>query len=286
MYDIFHSHRRGKRVNYSLQIFILVSSRSLRVDSNMKYKTVIGDPSIERDQQELGKRTWPEFMQHDAVVESLWSHLYTDFIKCQFAIYSEQGIVGVGNSIPIHWTGEFSHLPNGGIRWAMTKAVNDKEKNRSPNLLVAIQILINPLLQSKGLSYEFLNEMKEIGRRHEFEYIALPVRPTQKHLFPTMSMEQYMEMTKPNGDPYDAWIRVHIKSGGRMVGICSESMIIEGSIDEWQVWTGKQFHRSGQYSVEMALSPVYIDLDKNLGVYTEPNVWIIHSTQSAAVGAS
>ena len=88
----------------------------------------------------------------------------------------------------------------------------------------------------------------------------------------------YLKWINQNGEPFDSWIRVHIKAGGKIVSICSESMTIKGSINDWQEWTGLKFQCSGLYTIDKALCPVRIDLDKNTGEYIEPNVWIIHST--------
>jgi hypothetical protein len=53
-------------------------------------------------------------------------------------------------------------------------------------------------------------------------------------------------------------------------------MRIPGSISDWEQWTGLKFFESGDYVIEGALNPVNIDLEKDLGIYTEPNVWVLH----------
>ena len=90
-------------------------------------------------------------------------------------------------------------------------------------------------------------------------------------------MEEYVAWTNPDMEPFDPWIRVHIKSGGSLVSVCSESMTIRGSVQDWEEWTGLEFHSSGEYIVAHALCPVSIDLEKNMGTYIEPNVWMIHT---------
>ncbi len=37
-----------------------------------------------------------------------------------------------------------------------------------------------------------------------------------------------------------------------------------------------KFPESGWYVVEGALCPIRIDMEKDLGVYIEPNVWVSH----------
>ena len=161
--------------------------------------------------------------------------------------------------------------------WAMAKAVDDHKRKLPPNLLVAVQILINKDLRSKGLSYEFISLMKQIARDKGIKHIALPVRPTQKHLYPLVSMDDYINWTNDKGEPFDAWLRVHKKAGGELISVCSRSMTIRGNVNEWQEWTGLTFQSSGLYTVANALSPVSIDLEHDLGEYIEPNVWFIHT---------
>ena len=125
--------------------------------------------------------------------------------------------------------------------------------------------------------------MKRVAETHGIEHIALPVRPTLKHEYPLVPMEEYIRWINDKGDPFDPWIRVHIKAGGKIISVCSESMTIQGKVNEWEDWTGLSFQCSGLYTIEKALSPVYIDLEEGLGEYIESNVWIIHSSQSSNV---
>lgn len=256
--------------------------QSMHLDT-MNYHTISGDKRIQHAQTELGRSVWPEFMQHDSIVEEHWPRLYSDFLDFQFAAFSDQKIVGVGNAVPIYREGEFNNFPTRGLDWAMAKAVVDQRNQLNPNLLVGVQILLNPDLRNRGLSYEFLEIMKGIARTFEIEHLALPVRPTLKHMYPLVPMEEYLTWTNQKGEPFDPWIRVHIKAGGRIISVCSESMTIQGKVNEWQDWTGLSFKSSGLYTIEKALSPVYIDLEKDFGEYVEANVWIIHSSQSAIV---
>jgi hypothetical protein len=62
-------------------------------------------------------------------------------------------------------------------------------------------------------------------------------------------MKEYMHWRNQEGFPFDPWLRVHIKAGGTITGICSESMKISGSVAEWESWTGSVFPGSGDYIV-------------------------------------
>lgn len=238
-----------------------------------------GDIKIKQAQAELGKIAWPEFMQHDALVEKHWSRLYSDFLDFQLALKSENDIVGVGNAVPVHWEGEFNNLPSRGLDWAMAKAVEDHGTGLIPNLLVGVQILLRADQRNRGLSYDFLEHMKRVAKTAGIDHIAFPVRPTHKHLYPLTPMEEYIRWHDKKGEAFDPWIRVHMKAGGKIISVCPESMTIQGRLNEWQDWTGLSFQSSGLYIIEKALSPVYIDLEEDFGEYVEPNVWIIHASQ-------
>ncbi len=53
-------------------------------------------------------------------------------------------------------------------------------------------------------------------------------------------------------------------------------MYVPASVTDWQEWTGLMFPESGEYVIEGALTPIRIDLEKDLGEYIEPNVWVTY----------
>ena len=63
---------------------------------------------------------------------------------------------------------------------------------------------------------------------------------------------------------------------GAGMQIVPQAMTVEGSVSEWEDWTGLSFPESGQYTVEGALQPVTIDREADVGHYADPNVWMRH----------
>ncbi len=53
-------------------------------------------------------------------------------------------------------------------------------------------------------------------------------------------------------------------------------MLIQGSVQEWQDWTGNDFLKSGKYWINGALDEIEVDLKNDSGTYIEPNVWMVH----------
>lgn len=245
-------------------------------DKIMNYKTIIGEGRIKKLQKVLGAELWPEFMQHDEAVNKNWPNVYSDFLHYQSALLAGNDLVAIANTVPLHWGKPFAALPDSGLDWAMAKASADCQRGSKTNVLIGIQILINEKYQGRGISFAMLKIMKDIARTNGINYIALPVRPTQKCNFPLIPITDYLNWLNKDGLPFDPWLRVHVKIGGEITGICQRSMTIAGSVSEWEDWTGLIFPGSGAYIVDKALVPINIDKRKNIGRYIEPNVWVIH----------
>ncbi|EPG4010181.1 hypothetical protein I9Y56_004066 [Providencia stuartii] len=69
----------------------------------------------------------------------------------------------------------------------------------------------------------------------------------------------------------------HWRLGGKILQPVYRSMVIVGTIKQWESWTGMRFMQSGQYIVPQALVPVNIDTQAQWGEYIEPNLWMLHS---------
>ena len=62
----------------------------------------------------------------------------------------------------------------------------------------------------------------------------------------------------------------------RFIKPCHQAMTIRGSCAEWHAWAGMKFPQSGQYILPGALNPMEMNIEKDEGVYVEPNVWMVH----------
>ena len=89
--------------------------------------------------------------------------------------------------------------------------------------------------------------------------VVVPVRPSAKVRHPWVSIADYMAWTDENGRPYDPWLRSHLSAGGKLVGPCERSMVVQEPIAFWENWSKERFERSGAYPLEGALAPVKID---------------------------
>ncbi|WP_156875492.1 N-acetyltransferase [Phaeobacter inhibens] len=171
---------------------------------------------------------------------------------------------------------DLTKLPDRGVDWGVEKSVLDHESGTLPNALMGLQVVVGKSFRGQKLSTSATIEMVEHAKRAGLEYVVLPVRPNDKQNYPLIPMDQYIKWTTPAGLPFDGWLRVHQRLGGETIKVCHTSMIIPGSISDWENWTGQKFPGSGSYVIPGALNPIEIDTDQNIGRYVEPNVWVVH----------
>lgn len=242
------------------------------------YHTIQQRPDLYEAVQALSA-TWEPFMLHDTVANEHFGKLYDWFPGYQLAICdSDDRVVGRANSLPIRWDGDPASLPDEGWQWAILSGVTAQQDGAAHTAVSAIEINILPELRGQGLSGRILGMMKANVRAHGFDRLVAPVRPNLKSRYPLTPMERYVTWQHDtSGAPFDPWLRVHWRQGAPIIKVAPRSMVVQGTVADWQSWTGLRYFESGDYVVAGALNPIHIDLDADEGVYVEPNVWMLHT---------
>ena len=228
---------------------------------------------------DIAEASWPEFMLHDPIADEHWHNLFDRFGDYQFAMLDVENdrMAAMGNSLPFYWDQPIENLPEGGWDWVFVKAIEDHKNNVVPNIQSAIQVAIHPDYQKQGLSSKMVRAMQSIGKSKGFKNLVAPVRPSQKSMYPLISIDDYITWKNDEGLPFDAWLRVHARLGGRIIKPCHVAMTITGTAAMWEKWTGLKFPQNGPYIIPGALNPMNMDVEKDQGIYIEPNVWMQHS---------
>jgi GNAT superfamily N-acetyltransferase len=208
------------------------------------------------------RSVWPEFLMHDAVANRHWGRLERDFPDFQFLLVEGERIVAEGNCVPVRG------MP---LQWR-DAILNAFEGSGEPDRVCALAIVISREAQGSGLSARMLARMREVAA--PFGTLVAPVRPTWKARHPHMPIEEYATLRRDDGTHADPWLRTHERAGGTILGTAEEAMLIEGSRDEWEAWTGLELPDDGEAIVPEALAPVRFQGGR--GVYREPCVWVEH----------
>ncbi len=213
---------------------------------------------------------WPEFMNHDPVANRFFPRLREELAEFQLVLLDGDEVVAHANTIPVAWDGRPDPR---GVDWALERGFSGEE----PTTLCALQVIIQPEAQGRGISRTMLEAMVSLAREHRLDALIAPVRPTSKHLYPLTPIERYVEWRRDDGLFFDPWLRTHERLGAELLEVAPAAMTIPGTVADWHGWTGLTFPDSGEYVVGGALVPVRIDRETDSGLYVEPNVWMRHS---------
>jgi len=192
-------------------------------------------------------------------------------------LYTKNGrVIAAANMLPSVWDGTQEGLPAG---WdaALAQVAQEHVEGRSPTALLAVSVTVDLQYQGQGISSIMLGAIHKNAAYHGFQCMIAPVRPTWKSHYPFIAMQEYIGWTRENGEPFDPWIRVHARLGGKILTVAPRSMVVRGTIAEWEAWAGTRFPRYGAYAVSGALHPVILNYEKNEGLYEEPNVWVVNT---------
>jgi GNAT superfamily N-acetyltransferase len=219
---------------------------------------------------------WPAFMLESAVSNERWHHLADDYPAFQMALVDGGTTILAGlNSAPLPWDGTDDGLPEG---WEaqLVASVDAHASGASLGALGALQIVVHPERRGSGLADLMLAAMRANAEAHGLRAVIACVRPTWKPRYPFTPIDRYATWTRADGLPFDPWIRLHVRAGGRIVRPSPRSMTIIGTVAEWEAWTGMAFPETGEYVVHGACEPVRIDCESDRGTYHDSNVWIVH----------
>lgn len=239
--------------------------------------TLAERPDLELHVDRLSVAAWPLFLLHSN--NRHWHSLFEIFAPYQLLLCNpDASLIAVGHTVPLVWDGSEADLPST-IDEIIIRAERDHANGQAPNTFSALAAMVAPERRGEQLSRALLLEMKALARRHGCGTLIAPVRPTLKSQYPLMPMARYVAWLRPDGAPFDPWLRVHWRLGAQPLQVAPNTMTVEGTIQDWEQWTGLAFPESGAYVVPGALQPVVMDCERDQGRYEDPNFWMRHATE-------
>ncbi|MFQ5974300.1 MAG: hypothetical protein ACE5Q3_18405, partial [Alphaproteobacteria bacterium] len=239
-------------------------------------------PELEDQIDRLSHEAWPEFMLHGNARH--WGALFDTFSDFQMLLCNPSDtLIAVGHTVPLVWDGSLDDLPTD-IDDIIVRALDARENQHTPNTFAALAAIVAKDQQGQGLSTALLREMKSLAAEFDCDTLIVPVRPTWKSRYPLTPMEQYARWTRPDGAPFDPWLRVHWRLGAEPLHVARNTLTVAGTVVEWEAWTNMPFPDSGRYIVPGALQPVTIDRERDIGSYEDPNVWVKHPVRLIGAG--
>lgn len=215
---------------------------------------------------------WPEYNTHGNESGTYFGSLVPRYADFQILLFDRgiEEVVARGRTIPFRWDGSLEDLPDG-IDAAGLRALEDPSP---PTALSALSAEVLPSRQGTGLSGRVLLEMARVARGVGLAPLVAPVRPNWKDRYPLIPIERYAAWMRSDALPFDPWLRVHARLGGKILKPAPRSMRIDAPVSEWEEWTGMAFPDDGDYVFPFALAPMVVR--RGIGRYWEPNVWVVH----------
>ena len=231
-------------------------------------------PDLYDTQEEICGKAFPTFLYYSEIAANTWDKMIEYYQEYQLLFLHDEKIVCVFNCMPMNNDFTDEELPDDAFEWGLAKGIKDFEDSKEINAALGVQIIIPQNFQGKRISHIAVTEIKNMCVKMGIQKLIIPVRPTLKSKYPINDIANYIKWTNDKGLPFDPWLRVHVEHNGKIIKPCNEAVKIKGSIKQWETWTKMSFPESGMYVVDGALCPVKIDKKNDVGVYTEPNVWV------------
>jgi GNAT superfamily N-acetyltransferase len=230
-------------------------------------------PDLDEQSKEALLATWPEFIFHDSV-SGYMHQAWACFPRFDVRVLEDGEVVAGAWGVPLRWNASLTTLPTG-YDEALTRAVTEREEI-DPDTLCVMAVAVRQDRQGTGLAGQALTALSSRAATAGLDRMIVPVRPVLKSRYPLTPMANFARWTRGDGTHLDPWIRTHQRLGAVILKPAPRSMVITGSVAEWEAWTGTAFPETGHYVVPGALDLVAIDREKDRGVYEETNLWIRH----------
>jgi GNAT superfamily N-acetyltransferase len=156
------------------------------------------------------------------------------------------------------------------------RAVEGHEAGVAPDTFSFMAAAVARAYDKQGLATAALTELSERAKAHGIGRVIAPIRPTWKSRYPNVPMAEYATWVRDDGLSVDPWIRTHQRMGATILAPAAESMLIRGTVAEWEQWTQMVFPVSGDYVVPDALNLVHVDREADTVTYREENLWVQH----------
>jgi GNAT superfamily N-acetyltransferase len=232
-------------------------------------------PALQAEARRAFRARWPEFILHDPVGNAEVKRASSCFPDFDLLLAEGARAAAGGWGVPLRWSGAAEDLPDG-FDGALARALRGHEQGQQPDTLCAMGVVVASDVEQKGLAGLTLTALRERALEHGLVRVIAPVRPTLKAAYPLVPMSRFATWRRPDGLSIDPWIRTHERLGATVIGAAPRSMVIGGTVAEWEAWTRMQFPETGSYVVPEALNLIDIDLEADRGEYAEENLWLRH----------
>lgn len=248
------------------------------MSANLVIRTRADSPELKKAASAIEQAAWNElgYLNYTRAHYEHYADLLNAYPEYQLCLVDKETDypVAVASSVPFACSSP-EDLPPEGWDWVVESAA--RSKGKSANMLGALAISVPSVHRFKGYARLMIRALVDLAEKKGLRGLVAPVRPSAKVHHPWVPIGDYISWTDQNGRVYDPWLRSHLASGGRLIGPCERSMVVQEPIAFWENWSRQCFEKSGDYALDGAIAPVKIDIERQTGRYEEPNIWVSYA---------
>ncbi|MBS2533700.1 hypothetical protein KGQ20_13055 [Catenulispora sp. NF23] len=237
--------------------------------------TTADRPDLEASAKSLLSGGWPAFVLRDPLSNTYRDRVRSYFPQFDVLLVEDGEVLADGRAVALRWDGQTATIPDG-YDGALVESVTGHESGVAPDTLCIMAATVRPDRTGGGLAGKVLSALRERASAAGLSRVIAPVRPALKAKYPLTPMAQFAAWTRSDGLHLDPWVRTHQRLGATVLGPAPRSMVVPGTVAEWERWAGMAFPQTGQYVVPDALDLVDIDREHDRGLYAETNLWMRH----------
>jgi hypothetical protein len=259
----------------------------------------VWDTKLDRDSDEVMsfiRSIWPNYLTEQPDINILVPYdveIYNRYYAERYFLWGvrrikDQQLVACLSCASVDLEQSDQSLSQQGWQWAKQNSMLSDELN----CLCLLSATVATEERANGLAKALIESAKQLAKSLNFCLMIAPARPSAKHRFPELSMEEYLALSghrlsqlpseskrlaqadQQNSIPADPWLKIHLDLGATILNICEQSIEVVGSIDWWQQLLGISFAGKAKIDIAAGLVPLVIDWEKNLATYQEPNIWL------------
>ena len=218
---------------------------------------------------------WPAFIDADEVAAAALPRVRDRFGDHELALVDAGDVVAAGWGVPLRWDASRDALP-AGYSDSLTRALVDHDHGVEVDTFVLCAAQVRAERGGGGLAAELISALVRHAAARGLDRVIAPLRPTLKHRYPLVPIDEYVGWTRDDGEPADPWLRLHRRLGAEVIATCPASQVFTGTVTAWRQWTGLPLATDGRHLVPEALAPLDVDLGRDEGRLVEPGVWVRH----------
>ena len=212
-------------------------------------------PDLDDEVRAAFRERWPEFVFHGQAAPTYLPKV-TEYFSYFDVLLLDHGSVAAGGwGVPLAWDGTPGDLPDG-YDGSLARSVLDHESGRVPTTLSFMAAAVAPSYDRLGLATEVLGRSGGASDEARATARSRATSTDGKHRYPLQNMAEYAAWSRPDGLSIDPWIRTHQRMGARILAPAERSMVITGTVAEWESRTfGSSTGEPAAHGLCMAAEP-------------------------------